>query len=97
MKKKNKYKELFEHYNLNSISVHSGKFSKYEPGVTNIMLCTIEKANGFINKIILEEGLSSLNKRISWVVIDEFHTIGDQHRGYYNYFCCNLFYINNDY
>ena len=47
------------------------------------MLWTIEKANSFLNKIILEEGLGSLWKRISCIIIDEFHTIGDLYRGYY--------------
>lgn len=83
MKKRNKYKPLFEHYKLKAISVHSGKFFKYEPGETNIMLCTIEKANSFLNKLVSEGGLKELSDRISWIIIDEFHTIGDHYRGYY--------------
>ena len=83
MKKRNKYKPLFEHYKLKAISVHSGKFYKYEPGETNVMLCTIEKANSFLNKLVSEGGLKMLSERISWIIIDEFHTIGDHYRGYY--------------
>ena len=81
--KERKYKTIFDHYGLNWISVHSGKFYKYEPGETNVMLCTIEKANGFFNKLVAEEGLQELSNRISWVIIDEFHTIGSHHRGYF--------------
>jgi DNA polymerase theta len=63
--KEKKYKPLFDKFKLNSISVHSGKFSKYEPGETNIMLCTIEKANSFLNKMTCEEGVEETSKRIS--------------------------------
>jgi len=83
MRRKNKYERLFKDYNLNVISVHSGKFGRYEHGETNIMLCTIEKANSFLNKIVSEFGLEELSNRISTVIIDEFHTIGDPTRGYY--------------
>lgn len=63
--KEKKYKPLFDKFKLNSIAVHSGKFSKYEPGETNIMLCTIEKANSFLNKLICEEGVKETSNRIS--------------------------------
>jgi superfamily II RNA helicase len=47
------------------------------------MLCTIEKANSFLNKLVSEHGLEKLPNLISAVIIDEFHTIGDRQRGYY--------------
>ncbi|CAI2366992.1 unnamed protein product [Moneuplotes crassus] len=81
--KEKKYSKLFKHYGLDAISVHSGKFGRYEQGETNIMMCTIEKANGFLNKITAEFGLEELSKRISTVIIDEFHTIGDHYRGFF--------------
>ena len=44
----------------------------------DLAICTIEKANGLINRMI-EEG--SLNQ-LGIVVVDELHLIGDSHRGY---------------
>ncbi|KAL5107880.1 DNA polymerase theta [Taenia crassiceps] len=43
-----------------------------------VAVCTIEKANNLINRLIEEEHLSDLGI----VVVDEMHLIGDQHRGY---------------
>ncbi|CDS39524.1 DNA polymerase theta [Echinococcus multilocularis] len=43
-----------------------------------IAVCTIEKANNLINRLIEEEHLSDLGI----VVVDEMHLISDQHRGY---------------
>ncbi len=42
------------------------------------MLCTIEKANNFINKLIEDKKQDIL----ATVVIDELHLIGDANRGY---------------
>lgn len=81
--KEKKYKKLFEHYGLNSISVHSGKFLKYVKGETNILMCTIEKANSFINKLVRENGIEELFNAISCIVIDEFHLIGCKMKGYF--------------
>nr|CDS23045.1 DNA polymerase theta [Echinococcus granulosus] len=43
-----------------------------------VAVCTIEKANNLINRLIEEEHLSDLGI----VVVDEMHLISDQHRGY---------------
>uniref|UniRef100_A0A0R3WBF7 DNA-directed DNA polymerase n=1 Tax=Taenia asiatica TaxID=60517 RepID=A0A0R3WBF7_TAEAS len=43
-----------------------------------VAVCTIEKANNLINRLIEEEHLFDLGV----VVVDEMHLIGDQHRGY---------------
>eukprot|EP01083_Nonionella_stella_P068581 182254_1 len=45
----------------------------------DIICCTIEKANTIVNKMIEEDGLIH---QVGCVVIDEFHYIGDAHRGW---------------
>eukprot|EP00736_Rhodelphis_marinus_P010047 Rmarinus@m.17058 len=44
----------------------------------DLMVCTIEKANGIVNRIIEEERLDHLGM----VVVDELHMMGDRSRGY---------------
>ncbi|KAK1550568.1 hypothetical protein Q3G72_021166 [Acer saccharum] len=48
------------------------------PKDTSVAVCTIEKANSLINRL-LEEGRLS---EIGIIVIDELHMVADQHRGY---------------
>ncbi|KDD75303.1 hypothetical protein H632_c756p1, partial [Helicosporidium sp. ATCC 50920] len=48
------------------------------PSQAGIIVCTIEKANILINKLLEQSALSAL----SCVVVDELHLVGDEDRGY---------------
>ncbi|KAL7035501.1 hypothetical protein ACKWTF_008409 [Chironomus riparius] len=57
-----------------------GYFSGYQPGfdALNLIICTIEKANSIINKLLEQNKLEELGM----IVIDEIHLISDPSRGY---------------
>lgn len=63
------------------IRVESFAGSSSPPGgfkVCDLAICTIEKANSLINRLIEERNTQDLGI----VVVDELHLIGDSHRGY---------------
>ncbi|KFM26454.1 DNA polymerase theta [Auxenochlorella protothecoides] len=45
---------------------------------TGIIVCTIEKANILVNRLLAAQALDTL----SCLVVDELHMVGDQERGY---------------
>lgn len=46
--------------------------------LTGVLICTIEKANLLVSRMVEEEVLGSLGM----VVVDELHMVGDEQRGY---------------
>ena len=45
---------------------------------TNVVICTIEKANLIVNKLLIEDQI----ERLTAVVVDELHLVGESMRGY---------------
>lgn len=55
--------------------------SYHPPGgfeTVQVAICTIEKANNLVNRMLEENNLSDIGA----IVIDEMHLLGDAHRGY---------------
>lgn len=59
-----------------------GFMGSYNPpggfGSVNVAICTIEKANSLINRLMEEEKMSDVGA----VIVDEMHLLGDTSRGY---------------
>ena len=71
-----KEKELKRRFSNLKISAF---YSFHNPPKGDILLCTIEKANSIINKMIQEGNLADT---ISCIVVDEIHMMGHEERGY---------------
>ena len=68
---------LTENLNFKIIGLHSQSEQIWTPNV-DLAICTIEKANGLLNKLIEEH----LYFDVEFFIIDEFHLIQDEGRGY---------------
>ena len=68
--------------NLQSMYAHKRAIVKED---TNIVLCTIEKANQLMSTLIEEHRTCNEHSRlldIQSIIIDELHMIGDEQRGF---------------
>jgi DNA polymerase theta len=61
---------IAENINMKIIALHSQSESVWSPGV-DIAICTIEKANSLMNRVIEEKVYFD----ISFFIIDEFHLV----------------------
>ncbi|XP_068203491.1 DNA polymerase theta isoform X2 [Palaemon carinicauda] len=64
-----------------SVRVEGFMGSHGPPGglkVTDIAICTIEKANNLVNRLLEEKRFEELGI----IIVDEIHMLGDPHRGY---------------
>ena len=68
---------LAENINLKIIQLHSQSEATWTPDV-DLTICTIEKANSLMNKLIEEQ----IYFDVSFFIIDEFHLIQDEQRGW---------------
>ncbi|XP_059247024.1 DNA polymerase theta [Mustela nigripes] len=78
--KEKKYylQSLFQEVGIN-VDGYMGSASPTRPfSSLDIAVCTIERANGLINRLIEENKMDLLGM----VVVDELHMLGDSHRGY---------------
>ncbi|KAL0394056.1 UNVERIFIED_CONTAM: Helicase and polymerase-containing protein TEBICHI [Sesamum latifolium] len=69
---------LLEPLNKHVRSFYGNQGGATLPKDTSVAVCTIEKANCLINRLLEEGRLSELGT----IVIDELHMVGDQSRGY---------------
>ena len=75
--KSNYLQKLCENINLKIVALHSQSEAYWSPNC-DITICTIEKANSLLNRLIEEK----LYFDVEFFIIDEFHLIQDKQRGY---------------
>jgi DNA polymerase theta len=79
IEKETKIAPLLKRLGLSYISVHSHKRPILpEDDPPRLIFCTIEKANQMFNKLLEK---NQINK-VTCVLVDELHLIGDDQRGY---------------
>lgn len=71
-------KDIFEPLHLQIEGFYANRGHRAFDAEIDIGICTIEKANSIVNRLLEEGTLSDLGV----VVIDEVHMIGDRDRGY---------------
>jgi DNA polymerase theta len=76
--KERKLTKLCEILGLKFQSIHSHKRAQFSEDMPNLILCTVEKANQLINKIIETKQIH----KVCCLAVDELHLIGDEQRGY---------------
>ncbi|KAJ3127313.1 hypothetical protein HK098_006492 [Nowakowskiella sp. JEL0407] len=76
--KTNYIKKMFHSLNLNVVGYFGNLGGSTSFDNVDIAICTIEKANSLVNKIMEEGKMDS----VGIVVVDELHMIGDDSRGY---------------
>ena len=69
--------KLCENLNLKIIQLHAQSDYTWTPNC-DLTICTIEKGNSLLNKLIEEQ----LYFDVSFFIIDEFHLIQDEQRGW---------------
>lgn len=69
--------KILENVNVKIIALHSTCDNQWTQN-TDLAICTIEKANSLLNKVIEEKIFFD----IEFFIIDEFHLLLDQGRGY---------------
>ncbi|XP_063716412.1 DNA polymerase theta-like [Symsagittifera roscoffensis] len=71
-------KKLFKRLGIRVEGFMGGEQPNGGLAVCDIAICTIEKANSLVNRLIADNSLASLGM----VVVDELHMVGDPNRGY---------------
>jgi len=72
--KERKLTKICELFGLKFQSIHSHKRAQFAEDMPNLILCTVEKANQLINKIIETKQIS----KVCCLAVDELHLIGDE-------------------
>jgi DNA polymerase theta len=75
--KVNYFKEIFKPLDWNVCGFFANRGNPHFEEV-DIAVCTIEKANGLVNRLLEETRL----EEVGIIVIDEVHMMGDEDRGY---------------
>jgi DNA polymerase theta len=73
------FKRLFRPFKRLKVGgYYSNARTRFPIERADVAICTIEKANAAINKMVEDQSL----KDIGIIVVDELHLIGDENRGY---------------
>ena len=76
--KMNYLQDMFEPVGIKVGGFMGGQVPLGGLAAIDIAICTIEKANSLINRVLEEDSVDQLGM----VIVDELHMVGDHHRGY---------------